>query len=267
MKNKTSFELQGDTMYNKLFSVGPVTIYGYGLMIGIGVMCGFLIASRRAKSHHLDPEIALGMGIISLVFGMIGAKLLYCLIDLKAFLADPAIILSSEGFVVYGGIIGGVLCGMLYSKIKKVKFLQYFDLLMPSVAVAQGFGRLGCFLAGCCYGRETDSFIGIVFHNSSYAPNGVKLLPTQLISSAGDFAIAAILIFYARKTRSTGKVGALYVILYSIGRFFIEFFRNDYRGSFGALSTSQAISLFTVVIGVLLFFSGNLIALVKKQKT
>ncbi len=241
-------------MHNELFSIGPVTIYGYGVMISIGVLCAFLIAYKRAKKRNLDPDIVFGVGIAGLVAGMIGAKVLYCLIDFRAFLADPLLILSSGGFVVYGGIIGGVLCAMGYCKIKKVEFLKYFDLMIPSVAVAQGFGRLGCFLAGCCYGKETDSWIGIVFHDSLYAPNGVKLLPTQLFSSAGDFAIAILLILYAKKERRSGRVGALYIILYSIGRFFIEFFRNDYRGSIGALSSSQIISLFTVLIGAALFF-------------
>ena len=253
-------------MYNRLFSIGPFTIYGYGLMIGIGILSAFLLAYYRAKRHGLDPETVLGLGITGLFGGMIGAKLLFCLIEFKAFLADPAIILSPEGFVVYGGIIGGVLCGILYCKIKKVEFLKHFDLLSPSVAVAQGFGRIGCFLAGCCYGRETDSFLGIVFHDSAYAPNGVRLLPTQLFSSAGDFMIAIILILYAKKGRTAGKVGALYIVLYSVGRFFIEFLRNDYRGSVGIFSTSQFIALFTAVIGGLLFFYKNLVSIFRKQK-
>ena len=163
-------------------------------------------------------------------------------------------ILSGNGFVLYGGIIGGILAAMMYCKFKRVSFLQYFDLTVPSVALAQGFGRIDCFLAGCCYGRETDTAIGIAFHNSPIAHNGVKLIPTQLFSSAGDFLIAVVLLVYARKDRKRGKVGALYLILYSVGRFIIEFFRNDYRGSIGILSTSQFISLMILVIGTLMFF-------------
>jgi phosphatidylglycerol:prolipoprotein diacylglycerol transferase len=131
-------------------------------------------------------------------------------------------------------------------------------LTAPSVALAQGFGRIGCFLAGCCYGRETDTAIGIAFHNSPIAPNGVKLIPTQLFSSAGDFLIAVVLLVYARKGRKRGKVGALYLVLYSVGRFIIEFFRNDYRGSIGVLSTSQFISLIILAIGTVMFFMGKL---------
>ncbi|MEN6316477.1 MAG: prolipoprotein diacylglyceryl transferase [Clostridiaceae bacterium] len=245
-------------MYNEIFKIGFISIHGYGLMIGIGILCALVIAGKRAKKKGLDADFVYSLGIVSLVFGFIGAKLLYCIVEINAFLNDPMRILSGSGFVLYGGIIGGILAAMIYCKFKRVSFLQYFDLTVPSVALAQGFGRIGCFLAGCCYGRETDSAIGIVFHNSPIAPNGVKLIPTQLFSSAGDFLIAVVLLVYARKDRKTGKVGALYLILYSMGRFIIEFFRNDYRGSIGILSTSQFISLIILVIGSLMFFMKEL---------
>ena len=115
--------------------------------------------------------------------------------------------------------------------------MSYFDLIMPSVAIAQGFGRIGCFLAGCCYGRETQSALGVIFPQGSLAPAGVKLLPTQLFSSVGDFLIAGILIWFSSKSKTKGNTGALYLLLYGIGRFGIEFLRNDERGIVGLLST------------------------------
>ena len=90
--------------------------------------------------------------------------------------------------------------------------MPYFDLVMPAVSFAQGFGRFGCFFAGCCYGRETDAWYGITFHNSSFAPNGVKLIPTQLISAAGDFIICALLLWFASKRPKTGRVAAAYLV-------------------------------------------------------
>ena len=137
-------------------------------------------------------------------------------------------------------------------------FLKYFDLVMPSVALAQGFGRIGCFLAGCCYGRETDSALGIVFHNSSYAPNGVKLLPTQLISSGLDFLLCAVLILLDRKKKGDGQIAGAYLVLYSIGRFILEFYRGDLiRGNVGALTTSQFIAIFVALAGVILIVVRN----------
>ena len=138
--------------------------------------------------------------------------------------------------------------------------MPYFDLVMPAVSFAQGFGRFGCFFAGCCYGRETDAWYGITFHNSSFAPNGVKLIPTQLISSAGDFLICALLLWFASKKPKTGRVAAAYLVLYGIGRFAVEFLRNDYRGSVGVLSTSQLISIGAVIGGIVLYFAAPKLA-------
>ena len=137
-------------------------------------------------------------------------------------------------------------------------FLKYFDLVMPSVALAQGFGRIGCFLAGCCYGRETDSALGIVFHNSNYTPNDVKLLPTQLISSGLDFLLCAVLILLDRKKKGDGQIAGAYLVLYSIGRFILEFYRGDLiRGNVGALTTSQFIAIFVAMAGVVMIAVRN----------
>lgn len=238
----------------ELFSIGKLVIHSYGLMIGIGIICCALLGIYRAKRRNMSQEAVLDIIIISVIVGFLGAKLLYIIVEFQAFLKNPLQLLGSEGFVVYGGIIAGVLGAMLYCRRKKLAFLEYFDLVIPSVAVAQGFGRIGCFLAGCCYGRETDSFLGVVFPEGSLAPAGIKLLPTQLFSSAGDFAIALILILYARKSRHAGDVGALYLLLYGVGRFVVEFFRSDERGAIGFLSTSQAISIFIVLASILLFW-------------
>ena len=241
-------------MYNNLFSIGPVTVHGYGLMIAVGVILAVILAVLRSPKRGLDENMIYGIGIVALLSGFFGAKLLYCLINFKSFLDNPWEFLSGSGFVVYGGIVGGVVAAMLYCRVKRVSFLKYVDLLAPSVALAQGFGRIGGFLAGCCYGRETDAWYGVTFPDGSLAPGGVQLIPTQLISSAGDFAIALLLLLYARKTRPDGKTGALYLVLYSVGRFLIEFLRNDNRGSIAFLSTSQFIALFILVLGLALYF-------------
>lgn len=237
-------------MYNDLLKIGPLTIHGYGLMIGLGIVVCIYLASKRAKSRGLDEEIVFNLGLVGPISGIIGAKLLYVIVELKAFIKSPLELLSSSGFIVYGGLIAGVFGALIYCKIKKVKAIEYIDLAAPSIAIAQAFGRIGCFLAGCCYGCKTDSFIGIVFHKSDFAPNGVKLIPTQLISSALLFALTIILLIYARKKRKNGMVIALYMVLYSVGRFIIEFYRDDFRGTVGNISTSQFIAIFTFIIGI-----------------
>ena len=241
-------------MKNELFSLGPFTVYGYGLMIAIGILAAYVTAEYRAKKHGLDPDKIFYLVIWAVVGGFAGAKVLYFLTRLKDIMENPRVLLDlADGFVVYGGIIGGIFSAMAYCKIKKMPFLKYFDLVMPSVALAQGFGRIGCFLAGCCYGRETDSALGIVFHNSNYAPNGVKLLPTQLISSGLDFLLCAVLILLDRKKKGDGQIAGAYLVLYSIGRFILEFYRGDLiRGNVGALTTSQFIAIFVALAGVVL---------------
>lgn len=244
-------------MKNELFSIGPVTIYGYGLMIGLGVLFCILIGMQRAKKHGLKEEAVIDIAIYGLIIGFLGAKLLYVIVEWEAFLKNPMSVLGTEGFVVYGGISAGVIAAIVYCRIKKLKFLEYFDLLSASIALAQGFGRIGCFLAGCCYGRETDSCLGVVFPAGSIAPAGVKVLPTQLFSSAGDFAIMAFLLWHYKRRKYVGDTGFLYMLLYGIGRFFIEMLRNDNRGAVGALSTSQFISIFIVTAALLLLWNNR----------
>lgn len=246
-------------MYNDLFSIGPVTIHGYGLMIGIGIVLALIAGTYLAKKRGIDADELFNLTTISVIGGFACAKVLFCIVEWDSFVKNPLGTLGSSGFVVYGGIIGGILLCALYCKMKKLPFWKYFDTVLPAVAIAQGFGRIGCFLAGCCYGRETDSFVGIAFHNSKFAPNDVKLIPTQLFSSAGCFIMAAVLFAYSRKERKDARTGALYLIMYSIGRSVIEYFRNDYRGAIGILSTSQFISIFILIAGIILFVKPDIL--------
>lgn len=243
-------------MHNDLFSIGPFTVHTYGLMIAIGVIAAYLTAGYRAKRLNINSSHIDLLSVWILLGGILGAKILYWFTQIKNIMQSPAILLNiTNGFVVYGGIIGGILAGYLYCRKKQLAFLKCFDLFIPSVALAQGLGRIGCFMAGCCYGIETTSAWGVVFPSSSLAPGGVPLIPTQLISSGLDFILFAIVIFYAKRKKADGQVAALYLILYSAGRFSLEFFRGDLaRGSVGILSTSQFIAIFLFIIGCVLFF-------------
>lgn len=250
-------------MFNDI-TIGPITIHMYGLMIAIGFFSALMMTLHRGKKKGFNEDIIYGIFFCAIIGGMVGSRILYYIVELPQIIKNPSILWNfKNGYVVYGGIIGGVLVSLIYCKIKKEKFLRYFDLVIPAVSLAQGFGRIGCFFAGCCYGRETNAWYGITFHNSSFAPNGVKLIPTQLISSAGNFIICALLLFYASKNPKTGRVGCLYMILYGIGRFGVEMLRNDYRGSVGVLSTSQLISIGVVALGILMYV---LIPKVSKEK-
>lgn len=242
-------------MKNELLTIGPFTVYGYGFMIAVGILAAYVTAEYRARKLRMAYEHVFYLVIWCVLGGFAGAKVLFWITELKMIIANPAFLLHtmSDGFVVFGGILGGVLSGYLYCRVRKLDFLEFFDLVMPSVALAQGFGRIGCLLAGCCYGEETNRILSITFQNSDFAPNHVALIPTQIYSSILDFVHFLVLVFLARHKKASGQVAACYMILYSAGRFILEFFRGDVvRGSVGVLSTSQFIGIFTGIAGVLL---------------
>lgn len=242
-------------MKNELLTIGPFTVYGYGLMIAIGIVAGCLTAEYRARKQSLDSDQIFPMILWCLLGGFFAAKILFWITEWKSIAEDPGFMMEtlSSGFVVFGGIIGGIFTGCLYCRIKKLTFFKYADVILPSVALAQGFGRIGCFLAGCCYGKETEGILSVTFQESAYAPNHVALIPAQLYSSGLDFLHFFLLVMIARNKKSDGQVTACYLIFYSVGRFIIEFFRGDIiRGSVGVLSTSQFISIFTGIAGVVM---------------
>ncbi|GLG03713.1 prolipoprotein diacylglyceryl transferase [Sellimonas catena] len=253
-------------MKNDLLTIGGLTVHGYGLMIGIGFIAAYLMTEFRARKYRMNTDIVFTLFISSVVFGLLGAKALYYLTILDRVIKDPGVIIDEmEGFVVYGGIIGGVLAGYVVCRIKKEKFWQYFDLIAPAIALAQGFGRIGCLLAGCCYGKETDSPLSITFHTSDFAPNDVALIPTQIYSSILDFLNCIVLCLIARYAKKERTVSGCYLIFYSTGRFILEFFRGDLeRGSVGVLSTSQFISIFIFAAGIVVLLTGKKKALVMK---
>ncbi|MDR2520329.1 MAG: prolipoprotein diacylglyceryl transferase, partial [Eubacteriaceae bacterium] len=163
-------------MHLELFRVGPVTIYSYGFLTAVGYLLAVWIGNIRAKKLGLNPDIIFNISLIVLVFGYVGSKILYYITILPQIIQDPSLLLNlSNGFVMYGGIVGGLLSGYVYCKMKKVSFLAYFDVIVVSLALAQSVGRLGCLMAGCCYGKPTALWFGITFPSGSLAPSGSPL--------------------------------------------------------------------------------------------
>lgn len=249
-----------------LFTIGDkITIYGYGLMMALGmVACVAFACWRCKKKYAINPDLMFNIAVIGIIAGVIGSKLLYWIVEIKKIIADPKFMLNTltSGFVIYGGLIGGVLAPFVYvTCIKKDTFMDKFDIAVASVALAQAFGRVGCFLAGCCYGKPIPdgawySFIGVTFPETAFteAPAGVLLIPTQLISSGLNLLNFIFLTLYASHERFRGETSCLYIVFYAVGRFFIEYLRGDAaRGTVGALSTSQFISIIIFVFGVVLW--------------
>lgn len=268
-------------MHPVFFQMGGIVGYSYGLMIGIGALLAIFVSEWRAKRRGLDGELVFSAAVWGLLAGLLGAKLTFIISNIKLLFTNPSYVLGTNGFTVYGGVVLGIIVGGLIVKRKKVDVPVYLDLVIPQIALAQGFGRIGCFLAGCCYGKPTDSHFGVVFPVEAIAPSGIPLIPTQLISAAGDlliFAILLLLSYFATdylkvrkgeeelldKDAVTKKLrffqplsmSGMYLILYGIGRFAIEFLRADPRRTALGLTSNQYVSIVFVIAGLALIFYG-----------
>ena len=154
-------------MHNDLLTIGKFTLHGYSVMIALGFIIAMGLCLLRAKKKNVDGDVITDIGLIGVIAGFLGAKILYIIVSYKELIADPKSVIGFPqifaGFVAYGGIIFGFLAILVYAKIKKINAAEYLDFMIPFIAMVQGFGRIGCFLAGCCYGAPTDSFLGVTF--------------------------------------------------------------------------------------------------------
>lgn len=238
-----------------LIEIGPVPIRSYGLMIVIGFLFGLWLAIRRGNREGIAREIIVDLSFYLLLSALIGSKLLHVIIFWSSYVADiphlwsePIKLLNylGSGLVFFGGFLAAVPTGIIYVRRHGLSVWQMADIIAPSIPLAHGFGRIGCFLAGCCYGKECDLPWAVVFTNEeSLAPLHVHLHPTQLYEALFNFALAASLVVLSPYLRRYGQLFWTYVMAYAIGRSVIEFFRDDERGSIlgGVLSTSQVIAL------------------------
>lgn len=241
-----------------LFDIFGIQIKSYGLMIAIGIIIASSLFIHKGKKKGYDEDSLLNLIIFTVIGGVLGGKGLFIITELRDIIKDPSILLNfGYGFVIYGAIGGGALAMYLYCRKHDWNILEILDITVAGLAIAQGFGRIGCFLAGCCYGAETDLPIGVVFPEGGLAPAGIHLHPTQIYSSIFDFILGFFLLYYGRKKRENGRVLSMYLIIYSIGRFAVEFLRNDPRGNVGLLSTSQFIAIFTLILGVIIFYNSR----------
>jgi phosphatidylglycerol:prolipoprotein diacylglycerol transferase len=232
------------------WTIGPIPIRMYGLMIGIGFLLAIFLASRRARKEGIDPDRIMDLGVYLLLAAIVGSRILYVLTTLREFTDHPLDVFAiwKGGLVFYGGLLAAVPVGIWYVRKHSLPVWKTADIMAPYIALGHGFGRLGCFFAGCCYGSPCSGPICITFHDShSLAPLGVPLFPTQLMESGGEFLIFGILMVLWRHRKFDGQLFWFYPLFYSVLRFTIEFFRGDeIRGVYfgGLVSTSQIIALF-----------------------
>jgi len=240
-----------------LFHVGPLTIYSYGLMAATGFIVATMLLTRRAEVEGEDPEIAMDLAFYIVVSALIGARILYVIIEYKSYIYHPlkVFMIWEGGLVFFGGFVGSVIAGYWFVKKHNMRFWKMADIIAPSLAIGHAFGRIGCLGAGCCYGAVTDSGFGITFTDpASLAPLNVPLYPTQIYSSLNELMIFFILISIRNYKKFDGQIIALWMLIYPVGRFIIEFYRGDPRGSIGPLSTSQFIAIGIVLVGASIYY-------------
>jgi phosphatidylglycerol:prolipoprotein diacylglycerol transferase len=247
-------------MHPILFGAGPLTIYTYGVLLAAAYLFGLQLARVRAKARGLDANRILDLGIYIIISALIGAKLLLLVTDFRVFSADPRelLTLARSGGVFYGGLILAVTVALVYIRRIGLPLWTTCDVFAPGIALGHVIGRFGCLFAGCCYGKETHVPWAITFHDTFAnanvgTPLNVPLHPTQIYEAGAEALILIVLLATERKGRPyPGRTFWLYMLLYAVSRFIIEFYRGDERGMVGMFSTSQFISLLLAPLAVVM---------------
>ena len=240
-------------MFPKIFCLGRLCIYSYGVMVFLAILSGFLILKKTAAGKISKSRLE-DMVFFTVLWGIIGARIFYFFFwDFESVLKNPLsfFYIWQGGLAVFGGFIGGAGVLFFYSRKLKMPFLKLLDFFSPAFALGQSIGRIGCFLAGCCYGKPTSVFFGVRFMNPhTLAPPGVKIYPTQLMECVLDFVLFLFLL--KTKKEKDGDVFAFYLLGYPAIRFFLEFLRGDAVSGMFGLTAIQNIAMIGVISGLAL---------------
>ena len=273
-------------MFPELFKIPYLnfTLNTYGLLLAFSFIAGLYVMARLAERDGLDRNRVYDLGLWVLAASLIGSKLLMVLTEWNYYRDRPGQILTLDFFrsggVFYGGVIAAVLASVVVMRRYQLPWWKTADVFAPGIAIGQAIGRLGCFSAGCCWGKPTTSAIGVHFTEQGHDITGVptivnhladpiqrelwsqklgglisplSLHPTQLYEAAATALIFAVLLFLRRKRAFEGQIILVYAALYSVARFVIEFWRDDPRGQLLGLSTSQLIAVIVLVGSIALY--------------
>jgi len=239
--------------------LGGLPVFAYGSLLGVSLLLGWWLTRWLAMRDGISPRVILRVQSAAVVGAVVGMRLLFLLAYPAAWHGPASLFrLQQGGLVAYGGMLGGVLCAAVVCRSNRVSFWRFADHVAPSLAVGLGVTRIGCFLNGCCFGRVTDSFLGVCFPQASpayaahlesslLAPSAtvsLPVVPVQLLASLNGWLCLVLVLWVAARRTFRGQVFCALVLWYSATRFLLELLRDDaQRGSVGALSTSQLTSV------------------------
>lgn len=244
-------------MFPTLVELGPLTIHTYGLFIALAFLAGMAWASREARQRGIPVSMVQDIVFWSILAAIVGSRLLFVLLNPGYFLRNPLDIFMfwKGGLVFLGGALLVALAIWFYLRSKRQPILPWADLLIPALPLGQAIGRLGCFSAGCCYGKQCDLPWAVTFTNpGSLAPLNTPIHPTQLYHSLGDLTTFLTLLLAKPYLKRDGQVLGLFLLVFPVFRIGVEFFRADFRGSMGPFSTTQVISAALMLVGLWLTF-------------
>ncbi len=243
---------------NPIFlEIGPFTLTWYGIFAAVGFLAAMYMLMRNRGHAELESDDVYDLGYWILIPAIIGARLFYVIQFHEQFAARPLEIIRIDkgGIVFYGGLIAALISTYIFCRRRKKSFPSVLDAIAPALALGHAFGRVGCFINGCCFGRPCGDLPGVVYPRGS-APcefyPGMRIHPVQLYESGCNLLLAIILHILIRRMKS-GKTASLYMISYGVIRFFLEFLRGDHRDYIGPFTPAQVISLFAIALGTGLF--------------
>jgi phosphatidylglycerol:prolipoprotein diacylglycerol transferase len=262
-------------MHPVLFQIGSLTIYSYGVLVATGVIVGLFLSRWQARKLGLNPDQIWNLGIYMVLAALAGSKLWLVLGDLPYYWRNPREIFSLATLQSGGDILGGVMFGLLFlwwfvatdgtyfhrPRKRTIGYLAVADAFAAPLALGHSIGRIGCFMAGCCWGKPTNMPWGVVFHSPLAAqlvgtPLNVPLQPTQLFESAAEFANFLFLVWLGKRQKFTGELVAAWMVLYGFERGMLEFIRNDPgRGMMfnNTISFMQIVCVVLIAAGAWLF--------------
>lgn len=245
-------------MHPVLFELGSFTVYTYGFMIAVGVICGVAYMAIRGKQElGLTFDQANSLFLFIFIAALVGGKVFLFFENTSRYLENPGSLFTGSGFVFYGSFLFAVPTMLWFFKRNKLPVYQMLDIMAITTCLVHMFGRVGCFFAGCCYGKPTHSFLSVIFSDPAChaRPLNTPLFPTQLMEAGYIFLVLILLLFIRSKKQFQGQLFLLYLMLYAVGRFGLEYFRGDLVRGFVIekyISHSQFIAF--VIFFVSIFF-------------